>query len=120
ARWGIGAIPALVMLVLLASGVQAWARTADATTADLPETIALPPVKGWSTAAYTPRMHWEPRAQGADQRLIGTYRDAQGQQVDVFFALYSAQGEGREAGGFGQGALTPDSGWSWHSPGPRI
>ncbi len=34
--------------------------------------------------------------------------------------LYSSQGDGREPGGFGQGALPPHSGWSWHSPGPEF
>lgn len=120
ARWKIGAIPALAALILLVGGVQAWARAADALTADLPQEIALPPVKGWTIVSYAPRLHWEPRAEGADRRLLGSYRDANGRQVDVFFALYATQGEGREAGGFGQGALTPDSGWSWHSPGPHI
>jgi len=40
--------------------------------------------------------------------------------VDVFFALYSSQSEGREAGGFGQGALVPESGWDWRAPGPAL
>lgn len=120
ARWNAGIIPVLAVLILIAGGVQAWARAADSLTADLTTRIALPPVKGWTDTAYTPRLHWEPRAQGADRRLLGSYRDAQGRTVDVFFALYSAQSEGREAGGFGQGALTPHSVWSWHSPGPPI
>ena len=120
ARRDIGMIPALGVLILVFGGVQAWARAADSLRADLPERMALPPVQGWSAVPYAPSLPWEPRAQGADSRLLGTYRDAQGRQVDVFFALYSAQGEGREAGGFGQGALTPDSGWSWRSPGPPV
>ena len=40
--------------------------------------------------------------------------------VDVFFALYAGQSEGREAGGFGEGALTPDSGWNWRANGPAL
>ncbi len=119
-RWNIGMIPALGLLVLVSGGVQAWAKAADSLFADLPERIVLPQVEGWTAVPYAPRAHWEPRAHGADRRLLGSYRDARGRQVDVFFALYASQGEGREAGGFGQGALTPDSGWSWHSPGPKI
>jgi EpsI family protein len=38
----------------------------------------------------------------------------------VFYALYAAQSEGKEAGGFGEGALRPDSGWSWTSNGPSV
>jgi EpsI family protein len=67
---------------------------------------------------YTPAHWWEPRAEGADHRLLGRYADGEGRTVDVFVALYAGQGEGREAGGFGQGALTPGTAWSWQSPGP--
>ena len=38
----------------------------------------------------------------------------------MFFALYTAQDEKREAGSFGEGALRPDSGWDWTSPGPDV
>jgi len=38
----------------------------------------------------------------------------------VFVGLYGGQGEGREAGGFGQGAVTPGSAWTWLAPGPEI
>ncbi len=120
ARWRIGAVPALVALVLVIGGVQGWARVADTLSADMPDRIALPAVEGWNAVPFAPRLHWEPRAHGSDHRLLGSYRDAEGRQVDVFFALYASQGEGREAGGFGQGALTPQSEWSWHSPGPRF
>ncbi len=41
-------------------------------------------------------------------------------RFDVFVALYSGQGEGREAGGFGEGALVPDTAWRWEKPGPAI
>ena len=63
---------------------------------------------------------WEPRASGAGHRLLGRYRDERGNQVDVFFALYAGQGEGREAGGFGEGALMPGTEWNWASPGPDM
>jgi EpsI family protein len=70
--------------------------------------------------AYAPRVGWEPLAQGADHRLLGRYADAQGREVDVFVAVYGSQGEGREAGGFGQGALPPGGTWAWQSPGPAL
>ncbi|MFN5780400.1 MAG: exosortase C-terminal domain/associated protein EpsI, partial [Novosphingobium sp.] len=59
-------------------------------------------------------------AAGAEHRLIGSYADAQGRKVDVFLALYPAQNEGREATGFGEGALPENSEWSWNSAGPQV
>ena len=44
--------------------------------------------------------------------------DAAGHEADVFVAVYAGQGEGREAGGFGEGALPFDRSWSWQAPGP--
>ena len=48
--------------------------------------------------------------------MVTSYRDGEGRVVDVVYALYAAQGEGREAGAFGEGALVPDTEWRWHSP----
>ncbi len=116
----IGVVPALAVFGLLVFGSQAWARASGNVNADLPAQVFLPDVPGWKRVDYQPRFPWEPLAQGAEHRLLGRYRDGQGRMVDVFVAIYSGQGEGREAGGFGQGALTPGSGWSWQSPGPAI
>ena len=52
--------------------------------------------------------------------MLGRYADGKGHQADVFFALYASQGRGHKAAGFGEGALRPDSGWAWQSPGPAI
>lgn len=108
----IGAMTAIAAAVML------WSSAAAALTAKLPERIELPPVPGWHRIAYAPRMPWEPRAAGADHRLIGRYAAADGRQVDVFYALYAAQGQGREAGGFGEGAVIEGS-WAWVAPGPE-
>lgn len=116
----IGWTPALVAIAALALTCHAWARAADALEAPLPQRISLPEVPGWQRVDYTPQVWWQPRAEGADHRLLGRYRDAQGRTVDVFMALYSAQDEGREAGGFGQGALPLGGEWSWLSPGPAF
>lgn len=105
-------------LVLVA--VWGWALVADRLAAPMPPRIDLPAVPGWTRVDYTPSIWWEPRAEGSDHRLLGRYRDARGHEVDVFIALYASQGEGREAGGFGQGALMPASPWSWQSPGPAM
>ena len=110
---------ALAILAAVAPGVQLWAKGADSLDARLPDRIALPEVPGWIRADYAPSIWWEPRAEGAEHRLLGSYADANGRRVDVFLAAYASQGEGREAGGFGQGALQPEQGWAWLSPGPR-
>jgi len=95
----------------------AWTRAAASLSADVPHQIFLPEVPGWQRVDYRPSIWWEPRAAGAEHRLLGRYADRSGRQVDVFFALYAAQGDGREAGGFGEGALPPRSEWAWLSPG---
>ncbi|MDP3906089.1 exosortase A [Novosphingobium sp.] len=108
---------ALAAVLGLALGGQGWARAAEAIAAPLPAAIELPPVPGWTRVDYAPSVWWEPRAAGADHRLLGRYRDGTGRTVDVFLALYGNQTDGKEAGAFGEGALRPDSDWVWHSAG---
>lgn len=119
-RAGGSLMPMLAAIALLSAGGLAWVRAADGLAAPMPERIALPEVPGWTRVDYAPLAWWEPRASGSDHRLLGRYADGQGRQVDVFFALYATQEEGREAGGFGEGALRPDSGWNWTSAGPAV
>ena len=119
-RQAIAAPLALALAAVLVTGGVSWARAAEALEARLPQQIFLPDVPGWKRATYQPLAAWEPRAAGAAHRLLGRYEDASGNQVDVFYAVFAAQGEGREAGGFGQGALTPGSTWAWTSAGPTI
>jgi exosortase A len=106
------ALGAMLAIVL---GVHGWAWAANRLAAPLPPAIDLPVVAGWTRVDYAPQMWWEPRASGAGHRLLGSYADGAGHKVDVFYALYAAQGDGREAGGFGEGALRPDSGWAWQA-----
>jgi exosortase A len=110
----------LASLVALVLAGQAWSAAADRLEAPLPRQVFLPEVPGWHRVDYAPALWWEPRASGASHRLLGRYADGHGRTVDVFVALYSGQSEGREAGGFGQGALTPESGWDWRAPGPAL
>ncbi len=121
-RWAerrtVGAMPALAAIAAMALGVSLWAAQADRLAAAVPHQIMLPEPKGWHEVPYRPQVWWEPRAQGANHRLLGRFADGAGHQVEVFYAFYASQAEGREAGGFGQGALTPDSAWSWLEPGP--
>jgi EpsI family protein len=122
-RWSRGAVgirSALVVMGLAVLGATSWAMAAERLSARLPEQLFLPDVPGWQRADYAPQASWEPRASGAEHRLLGRYVNARGESVDVFYALYSGQSEGREAGGFGEGALIPQSEWSWLSPGPAL
>ncbi|MBC2666351.1 exosortase A [Novosphingobium flavum] len=116
----LGLAPALTIIALLTAAGQGWAAAADRLDAPLPRQIHLPEVPGWHRANYAPLLGWQPRASGAEHRLLGRYADDRGHTVDVFFALYSGQSEGREAGGFGEGALTPESGWAWRADGPAV
>jgi exosortase A len=120
ARWSTNAWTALAIAAVLAIGAQSWAHAAERLAAPIPETITLPAVAGWQLVPVTAEYWWEPRAAGADHRLLGRYRDAAGREVDVFYALYRSQDEGREAGAFGEGALVPHSDWRWLEPGPAI
>ncbi|WP_235901064.1 exosortase A [Pontixanthobacter aquaemixtae] len=104
------------MLILFAG----WHAMASRIEADLPQSIALPQVNGWEQIEYAPTVEWSPKATGADHRLLGRYRNGDGNEVDVFIALYSAQEEGREASAYGEGALTMDTPWRWLAPGDAM
>ena len=97
-----------------------WSAAARSLEAPIPARIDLPQVAGWHRAEYAPHEWWEPRAAGADHRLLGSYRDTAGQEVDVFYALYGVQDDGHEAGAFGEGALMPDTPWRWLEPAASI
>jgi exosortase A len=119
-RGALTPVAALAGMVLALVTAQVWARSAEALVAALPQQIFLPEVPGWQRVDYEPQIPWEPRATGAEHRLLGSYSDSRGRSVDVFIAVYASQREGKEAGGFGEGALKPDSGWSWEGAGPTL
>lgn len=106
---------AVAVAALLVAAGATWSYAAQQIAAPIPRTVALPQVAGWHRVDFSHAAPWEPRAIGAEHRLLGSYANATGQKVDVFYALYATQAEGREAGGFGQGALIPDGNWSWSS-----
>lgn len=115
AQWAaIGGIVTIISFALI------WGSLANKAAARLPDEIALPAVSGWQIVDFAPQERWEPRASGAAHRLLGTYADGRGQRVDVFYALYASQGEGSEAGGYGEGALVPDTAWRWLRPGESV
>lgn len=112
-------VPAvLAALAAMALAGPVWSAAANGMAAPMPELIALPQVPGWQLAQDAPRAEWHPLHTGADHRLTGRYTDGKGHVVDLSFALYAAQGDGKEAGGFGQGALPLQSHWAWEEPGP--
>ncbi|MGB5076675.1 MAG: exosortase C-terminal domain/associated protein EpsI, partial [Sphingorhabdus sp.] len=79
----------------------------------IPERISLPQVPGWKLVPYAPQVQWQPRFDRANHYLFGRYRNAAGQEVDVFVVVYDRQSEGRELVGYGQGAADPNGAWSW-------
>ncbi len=111
---------ALVIGGALIVAISFWALVAGRLEAKIPDVIDLPDVAGWNRSEHAPVVAWEPAAAGATHRLLGSYQNISGQQVDVFIALYSSQDETREAGGFGQGALMPDTEWRWLEPGKAL
>lgn len=108
----------LVALAVLCAIFVGWSQHAQSVEATMPTQIALPDVPGWQRTEMPTDYWWEPRAAGADHRLLGSYLAPDGARVDLFYALYRSQEDGREASGFGEGALMPESHWSWHSKGP--
>jgi exosortase A len=115
-RFRMPCAAALAGIAAIALAFLLWTAAARAVQAPLPERITLPPVTGWQPTEYRPQVLWEPRATGADRRLLRRYRDAKGNEVDVFVALYAGRLHGREAGAYGEGALVPDSAWRWLEP----
>lgn len=120
ARWRLPVPAALFGMAAILALVLAWDAAAARIEASLPPRIALPEVPGWHRVDVAPQVPWRPLHGGADQRLFGRYADGQGHVVDVSYALYSTQVEGREAGGFGQGAQPLGSVWAWEGAGPAF
>lgn len=98
------AVPALVLGWTLLSE-QAGAR-------ELPNAVAMPDIPGWTRAKATGPT-WSPRFDGADHYMIGTYRNAHNEYVDLAIVLYGQQAQGREVAGYGQGAANESLHWSW-------
>jgi len=117
-RGAMALAPAFALIAALTLSAKAWALAGDRISAPLPNQVFLPEVSGWHRVDYAPVAWWEPRAGGAQHRLLGRYADSAGNQVDVFYALYARQGPGAKAAGAGEGAVPPESSWSWQAIGP--
>jgi exosortase A len=117
-RMALPTTAALGGIAALALAGLAWSAAASRIAAPMPDLIALQAVPGWQFDNGSPKAEWHPLHGGADHRLVARYTDGKGHVVDMSFALYAAQGDGKEAGGFGQGALPLGSRWAWEEPGP--
>jgi len=114
------ALLAVAGILLLAAVPFGWSAYVAAKSSPVPDRITLPQVEGWQVVPYAPTVHWTPRFVGGSHYLFGRYRNAAGQEADLFVVVYDRQSEGRELVGFGQGTIDPDGFWSWtaNTPAP--
>ncbi len=110
--------PAVLSAILICFSAYLWSSNAREVEAQLPEQVHMPEVSGWTRVDVPTIVLWEPRAGGAEHRLLGSYANGEGARVEVFLALYGAQDGRRDAAAIGEGALVPNTQWRWHSPGP--
>ncbi|HEV7340476.1 MAG TPA: exosortase A [Sphingopyxis sp.] len=109
-------LPAALAIPLIFAG---WAWLVGGRSAPLPATMAVEAPRGWSVASAE-GMAWTPRFDGADQRLLRHFVDAEGRRVTIAIGGYERQAEGREVVAFGQGAIDPDSEWAWSAALPAV
>lgn len=112
-RFPLAAKIAAPALLAIATFPFAWSAFVSSATSPVPRQIALPEVSGWQRVDYAPQLAWKPHFAKANHELLGRYRNATGQKADLYIAVYDRQSEGRELVGYGQGAVGPDSKWSW-------
>ena len=92
-----------------------WTSALAAQESPVPDRISLPVVAGWERVDYQPLYPWQPVFDRSSHQLFGRYRNAStGMEVDLSIAVYDRQEEGREIVGYGQGALVPNTRWSWN------
>jgi exosortase A len=98
-------------VLVLAAAAPAWSTLVAAAGTHAAPAIALPDVPGWTRIPAGGE--WRPHYTGADRIVLGRYRNAAGQQVDLAIIVFARQEEGRELVGYGQGAADEDGAWSW-------
>lgn len=109
-------LPAALAIPLMFAS---WAWLVGGRSAPLPATMAVEAPRGWNETRAE-GMAWAPRFDGADQRLLRHFVDANGRRVTVAIGGYERQAEGREVVAFGQGAVDPDSKWAWSASLPAV
>jgi exosortase A len=112
------AIRAVAAVLFIAAVPFGWSAYVAAKSSPVPQRIALPVVEGWQVVPYAPKAHWTPRFVGGSHYLFGRYRNAAGQEADLFVVVYDRQSEGRELVGYGQGTIDPDGYWAWTADTP--
>jgi exosortase A len=110
-----GALTVVAAILACAAVSFGWSAYVSARTSPVPDRVALPQVDGWKVVPYKPTVAWTPRFVGGSHYLSGRYRNAAGQEADLFVVVYDRQSEGRELIGFGQGAIDPEGYWSWNA-----
>jgi exosortase A len=115
-RGGMALKPAIAGLLCVTGIPVLWSSASASQKSPIPVQISLPQVKGWQEVPYAPKVGWRPYYAGANHTLFGRYRNANGQMVDLYVAVYDKQSEGRELIGFGQGAVSENSDWAWSAP----
>lgn len=103
--------PAALLTLAVATAFPAWSNAIASRAEPLPPHIELPAVRGWHRVALDDRAAWQPWYPGADHRLFGRYANDRGDTVDLSFAVFASQHEGRELVGFGTGVLREEDRW---------
>ncbi len=105
------AVPVACAALFLALAPMAWLRV-DVSRAQPIAAAAARDVAGWRISGGADG-GWRARFDGAgaraDWQLVGPH----GEQIFVTLARFAHQREGAEMVGYGQGAVDPDSDWSW-------
>lgn len=96
--------PLLTAMILL---VGLWAGLARSAEPALP-TLAGPEIDGWTQVVASESPLWLPAGTTAARRLHATYRDEDGQTVDLYLAAYTGDADPTAAG---EGAVPPDTPW---------
>ena len=112
-RFSLTANVAVPALLAIAAIPLAWSAFVSSAASPVPAQIALPEVAGWQRVDYAPQLAWKPHFAKASHEVLGRYRNSAGKEADLYIAVYNCQSEGRELVGYGQGAVGPDSKWSW-------
>ncbi len=112
-RWPLTAKSALPAKLALVAAPAVWSSYIASGASPLPKSIMLPEVTGWTHSNYDTDYYWKPHFGGANLDLLARYRNAKGQHVDFYAAVFDRQEEGRELVGFGQGAVGNDERWAW-------
>lgn len=96
--------PLLAATILL---VGLWAGLARSAEPELVP-LAVPQIDGWTQVAADEAPFWQPEGEAASQRLHATYRNEDGQAVDLYLAAYLGDADPTAAS---EGAVPPETPW---------